>query len=159
MSKLTVIDPVECILEGEFEKIRVPERTFLDEENVLAAIEQFKADFVNQGLAIGYLNEGFLTIPTEQGEQVIDEDKEPAFMIIDVYWNRDRRAICGRLILFPETADGIKIKEALEQGMECFISASETELYDTMDDSGRTVCRISNIKGYKISIFNFHNKL
>jgi hypothetical protein len=164
MSKLVVIDKAEYIMEGEFEKIRTPERTFIDEENVLANVEQFKTDFVDKGLALGELNDGFLVMPTimeydgkqVQGEQVVEEEKEPAFMIIDVYWNKERRAICGKLIIL-DTEDGEKIKEAINHGMECFISASQTELYDVMDDAGRTLCRISNIKGYKISIINFHN--
>lgn len=165
MSKLVVIDPVEYVLEGEFERLRAPERTFLDEQNILLAIEQYREDFVDQGLALGGLNDGFLVMPTIveydgksiEAEQVVEEEKDPAFMIIDIYWDRNKNAICGKLILL-DTEDGEKIKHAISQGIECFISASQTELYTTMDENnGRMYCRISNIKGYKMSIFNFHS--
>jgi len=166
MSKLVVIDPQEYVLEGEFEKIRAAEHTFLDEENILAAIEQFKIDYVDQGLALGELNEGFLVMPTiveyedgkkVKGDTVVDEERDPAFMIIDIYWDRDKRAICGKIIVL-DTDDGDKIKHAIEQGVECFMSATQTELYTVMDkESGRVYSRISNIRGYKISLFNFHS--
>jgi len=165
MSRLVVIDPVEYILEGQFERIDVPERTFLDEENVLLSIEQYREDYVDKGLALGELNDGFLIIPTVveydgksiEAEQVDEEEKDPAFMIIDIYWNRDRRTICGKVILL-DTEDGDKIKKAIGQGVECFMSASQTEGYIVMDEnSGRMYYRISNIRGYKISLFNFHN--
>lgn len=167
MSKLVVIDPTEYVLEGEFERLRAPENTFLDEENILAAVEQFKMDFVDQGLALGELNEGFLVMPTVveydgktvEGEQVIEEEKDPAFMIIDIYWDRDRRAVCGKLIIL-DNEEGDKVKHAIGQGIECFMSASQTELYTVMDkENGRMYCRISNIKGYKLSLFNFHNTI
>ena len=64
MSKLRLIDPQEFILEGEFEKIRAAERTLLDEENVMAVVENYKEEYVNKGLAVGELNDGFLIIPT-----------------------------------------------------------------------------------------------
>jgi len=159
MSKLIVIDPEEFVLEGEFERLRAPERTVLDENNIITAIEQFKIDYVDKGAALGELNDGFLVMPTVDGEQVVEEEKEPAFMIIDIYWNGDKRAICGKLIIL-ETEDGEKIKKAIGQGVECFMSASETELYTTMEqESGRMLCRISNIKGYKLSLFSFHNTI
>jgi hypothetical protein len=158
-SKLLMIDPENFVLEGEFERLIVPEKTILDEENILAAIDQFKTDFVDPGLAVGELNEGFLIIPTEDGEQVIEEEKEPAFMIIDIYWDRSRRAICGKLILL-DTEDGDKVKKEIGQGVECFMSATQTETYTVMDDSnGRMLTRISNIKGYKLSLFKFQNTI
>ena len=165
MAKLTVIDPEEYVLEGEFERVRAQEHMFLDEQNILAAIEQYKEDFVDQGFALGELNEGFLTMPTiveydgqnVQAEQVSEEEKDPAFMIIDIYWNREKMAICGKLIIL-DTEDGEKIKEAINQKIECFMSASQTELYSVMDKAnGRMYTRISNIQGYKLSLFNFHN--
>jgi len=165
MSKLVVIDPEEYVLEGEFERLRAPEHTFLDEENILAAVEQFKVDFVDQGLALGELNEGFLVMPTiveyngksVSAEQVAEEDKEPAFMILSIYWDRDRRAICGRLIILNND-EGEKVKKAINQGVECFMSATQTELYTVMDkENGRMYCRISNIQGYRLSLFNFHS--
>lgn len=167
MSKLVLIDPQEFVFEGEFERLRAPELTFLDENNIVTAIEQFKFDYVDQGAALGELNDGFLVMPTIveydgksiEGEQVVEEERDPAFMIIDIYWDRDRRAICGKLIIL-DTEDGEKIKKAVGQGIECFMSASQTELYTVMEEnSGRMLCRISNIKGYKISIFNFHNTI
>ena len=167
MSKLVVIDPEEYILEGEFEKLRAVEGTFLDEENILAAIDQYKTNYVDQGLALGELNEGFLVMPTiveyggemVEAEQVSEEQKDPAFMIIDIYWDRDMRAICGKIILL-DTEDGDKAKKAIAQGIETFMSASQTELYTVMDKkNGRMYSRISNIQGYKISLFNFHNTL
>ena len=165
MSKLFVIDPEDYIIEGEFERVKAPERTILDEENIIAAVEQFKVDYVDQGLALGELNEGFLVMPTivynngeeTEAEQVVEEEKDPAFMILDIYWDWERRAICGKIIIL-DTEDGEKIKKAINQGVECFMSASQTELYTVMDrDTGRMLCRISNIKGYKISMFNFHS--
>ena len=158
MAKLTVIDPVEYILDGDFEKIRAPGRTIVDVENVLTAIEQYRIDYVEPGLAVGELNDGFLIIPTEDGEQVVEEERDPAFMIIDIYWDSESRAICGTIIIL-DTEDGDKIKKAIDQGIECFMSASQTDSYETMDNAtGRTLYRISNIKGYKISLFDFHNK-
>ncbi len=157
MSKLIVIDPEEFVLEGEFERLRVPEGTFLDEDNIITAIEQFKIDYVNQGAALGELNDGFLVMPTIDGEQVVEEEKDPAFMIIDIYWDGDRRTICGKLIIL-DTEDGKKIKKAISQGVECFMSASQTELYTVMEqENGRVLNRVSNIKGYKLSLFTFHS--
>lgn len=159
MAKLLVIDREEYVLEGEFERIKTQSGVMLDEENVLAAIEQYKVDYVDQGLALGVLNEGFLVMPTEDGEQVVEEDKDPAFMIIDIYWNRDERSICGKLILL-DTDGGEKAKAAINQGVECFMSVSKTETYTTMDkESGRMLDRISNISGYELSIFNFHSTI
>jgi hypothetical protein len=167
MSKLKLIDEENYILEGEFEKLRVPEHTFLDEDNILDAIEDYKINYVDPGLAMGELNDGFLVVPTMvqyggeqvQAEQVAKEEKDPAFMIIDIRWNPDRESIEGQIIIL-DSKDGIKVKNAINQGVECFVSASETELYTIMDkDSGRMYSRISNIQGYKISLFEFHNKL
>jgi len=157
MSKLVVIDPEEYVLEGEFERLRAPERTLLDEDNIITAIEQFKIDYVDQGAALGELNDGFLVMPTVDGEQVVEEEKDPAFMIIDIYWNGDKRAICGKLIIL-DTDDGQKVKKAIGQGVECFMSATQTELYTIMEqETGRMLCRISNISGYKLSLFSFHS--
>jgi len=161
MSKLLLIDKSEdgYMLEGELERLRPAGNTFLDEENILLAIEQFKADLVDQGAAVGTLNDGFLVIPTEHGEQVAEDDKEPAFMIVDVYWNRDQKTICG-IIMLIENEEGAKVKSAIDRGVECFISSSNTELYTVMDeDSGRMYNRISHIGGYKISLFEFHNTI
>jgi hypothetical protein len=140
MSKLLVIDRVNYVLEGQLEKIKPQERTILDEENITTAIKQYKNDYVDQGLALGELNEGFLLIPTKieygdkivEGEQVAEEEKEPAFMIIDVYWNSEAKEICGKLIIL-DTEDGDKIKAAIDKGTDCFISASETEIYTVME--------------------------
>jgi len=159
MSKLLVVDPIEYVLEGEFERVVAPAGTFLDEENILAAIWQFKTDFVDPGCAVGELNDGFLLIPTEYGEQVSDEEKEPAFMIIDIYWDRDKRAICGKLILL-DTEDGENVKKSISQGVDCFMSATQTDLYTIMDENtGRMYCRISNIKGYKLSLISFQSTI
>lgn len=167
MSKLKLVDKENYILEGVFEKLRVVEHTFLDEDNILDAIDHYKANYVDKGLALGELNDGFLVIPTmvEYGgeqvkaEQVAETTKGPAFMIIDIYWNPDEETICGSIILL-DTEEGDKVKDAINQGVECFVSASETEIYTIMDkNSGRMYSRISNIQGYKISLFEFHNKL
>jgi len=166
-SKLVVIDPEEYVLEGEFERLRAADGTFLDEANILTAIEQYKIDYVDQGLALGELNEGFLVMPTiveyggemVEAEQVTEEQKDPAFMIIEIYWDRDKRAICGKIILL-DTEDGEKIKKAIGQGIETFMSAAQTDIYTVMDkESGRMYSRISNIQGYKISLFNFHSTM
>jgi len=166
-SKLVMIDPEEYVLEGEFERLRAADGTFLDEANILAAIEQYKTDYVDQGLALGEFNEGFLVMPTiveyggemVEAEQVVEEEKDPAFMIIDIYWDRDKRAICGKIILL-DTEDGDKIKKAIGQGIEPFMSAAQTDLYTVMDkETGRVYTRISNIQGYKISLFNFHSTM
>lgn len=162
-----MIDPEEYVLEGEFERLRAADGTFLDEANILAAIEQYKTDYVDQGLALGELNEGFLVMPTiveyggemVEAEQVAEEQKDPAFMILDIYWDRDKRSICGKIILL-DTEDGDKIKKAIGQGVESFMSAAQTELYTVMDkETGRMYTRISNIQGYKISLFNFHSTM
>lgn len=113
MPKLFVIDRQDYVLEGEFEKIRVQNQTVLiDEENILSAIAQYKKDYVDRGMAIGYLNSGFLVMPTIDGEQVVDEDRDPSFMIIDIYWNREEKCICGKLIII-DSDDGDKIKGAI----------------------------------------------
>jgi hypothetical protein len=159
MSKLLVIDRQEYVLEGEFERLRAPERTIIDEENVIQTIEEYKQNFVNEGLALGTLNEGFLVIPTDDGEQVYEEEKDPAFMIIDIYWNRDRSSICGKLIIL-DTEDGEVIKAAINQGVDCFMSSSETETYEEMNkETGRILYKIANIKGYRLSLFNFHSTI
>ncbi len=165
MAQLVIIDPENYVLEGEFEKIKALPQTMLDEGNVLAAVEQYKVDYVDQGLAVGELNDGFLIIPTVieyngksvEAEQVSEDEKLPAFMIIDVYWDRYREAICGKLILL-DNQEGDKVKNAISQGIECFMSASETETYTVMDkENGRMYSRISHIKGYRISLFNYRN--
>ena len=155
MSKLTVIDRQEYILQGEFERIKAPERTILDENNVILAVQKFKEEVVDLGLGLGTLNDGFLTIPTEYGDQVYEEDKEPAFMILSVYWDSDKGAICGTIIIL-DNDEGNKVKAAIDQGVECFMSASETDSYEDMDkESGRILYKICDIKGYKLSLFNF----
>jgi hypothetical protein len=152
MSKLLIINKEEFILEGEFERIKTPYKIYVDEENVLTAIAYFKENYVDKGLAVGFLNDGFLTIPTEYGDQVEEEDRDPAFMILNIYWDRKSLAICGSLIILP-SQDGDTIKDAILQGADCFISISETESYTVMDkDNGKMYCKISNIGGYKISL-------
>lgn len=166
MPKLKVVDYDDFVLEGEFEKIIPIHNTFLDEENVLSAVQKFKDEFVDKGLALGTLNDGFLVMPVDveifgyqlQADQVCEENKDPSFMIIDIYWERDLKAICGRLIIL-DTEDGLKIKDAIKRGVECFISASDTDVYTTMDkEDGRIYTKMSNINGYKISLIDFYQK-
>ena len=159
MSKLNVIDQENLILEGEFEKIRVADKTFLDEQNILEEILKYKEERVDKGLAFGYLNDGFLIMPTEDGDQVVEEDKDPAFMIIDIYWNQGKKTIEGKIILL-DSDDGNKVKNELSQGVECYMSASETEVYTSLDkEHSRMMSRIINIKGYKLSLLNFHSTI
>ena len=163
MAKLKVIDKEQFILEGEFERIRSMEGTTLDEENILTSIETYKTNVVDQGFALGCLNDGFLTMPTEvdfngerkSAEQVVQTEKDPAFMIIDLIWDTYKRAVLGRLIIL-DTDEGMKVKEAINQGVECYMSGSQTEVYTVMEENtGRVLSRISNIQGYQLSLFNF----
>lgn len=163
MSKLTLIDSTQFILEGAFEKIRTAESVHLDEESIIKTIEKFKKSKVDQGVALGELNDGFLVLPViieqdgeqKEVEQIVDLQKEPAFMIVDIWWESEKQSIFGKIIIL-DTEDGQKIKESINQNAECFISATETEVYTVMNKSdGKMYCRISDIKGYKISIFNF----
>ena len=160
------LEKTDVVLEGVFEKITPSQNTLIDEDNVLAAVDRYKKEFVETGEALGCLNDGFLTMPimVEHGgenveaEQIVEEEKDPAFMVLDIWWNRDIKSICGAIVIL-DTIDGLKIKNAIAQGVGCFISATQTETYATMDEgNGRMYYRISNINGYKISMFDFHNR-
>ena len=62
MGKLNIIDAANFIFEGEFEKIRVPENSLLDEQSIIVSLEKYKTEFVDKGNALGELNDGFLTM-------------------------------------------------------------------------------------------------
>lgn len=157
MGKLVLIDSENFILEGEFEKIKSSGKTVIDENSVKKAIELYKNNFVTPGLALGELSEGFLTMPTVDGDQVVDEKRDAAFMVVDIWWKPESRAIYGKIIIL-NSQDGIKIKEASMQGADCYMSSSETDSYPIKDEkSSQILLRISEIKNYKISIMDFHN--
>jgi hypothetical protein len=111
---------------------------------------------VDTGQALGELNEGFLTMPTELGDQVVEQLRTPAFMVIDIWWERERHAICGKLIIL-NSEDGEKIKQSLKQGIECYVSSADIDSYPIKDESSsRVLFRVSEIRGFKVSLMNFH---
>jgi len=159
MGKLSIIDSEQFILGGEFEKIRTTQKAVLYEQSVIDALEKYKEKFISPGLAVGELSDGFLTMPTADGEQVIEQQKPPAFMIIDIDWNPENKSIFGKVILL-DSEDGIKIKESLKQGMDCYITSGEIESYMTKEEeTSRVLNCISEIKGFKMSIMNFHSNI
>lgn len=159
MAKLKLIDSEQFILDGEFERFKAPSRSILDEDSVINAIEKYNKEMVLPGKAFGSLNEGFLLMATEMGEQIDEEEKIPAFMIIDIQWDAEKKVVFGKIILL-DTDDGNKIKDALKIGLECYMSSSETNVHIILDkQSGKLLCRVSDIKGYKVSILNFHNTI
>lgn len=159
MGKLNVTSYEDFILEGEFEKIKIPEKSFLDEDSVILAVNKFKTERVDKGFALGQLSEGFLTIPTEEGDQVIEEQKNPAFMIIDIWWEREKRAIFGKIILL-DSEDAEKMKQSLQQGIECYVSSADIDSYPVKEEnSSRVLFRISEIRGFKVSLMSFHNTI
>jgi len=159
MGKLNVVSYKDFVLEGEFERIKAPDKTVLDEESVITAIKKFKDEKVSLGYALGTLNEGFLVMPTEDGDQVVEENRPPAFMIIDIQWNSERKSIVGTVIIL-DSPDGEKIKNAIMQGTECYISYADTDSYLAKDENSSSVLlKISEIRGFKISIMSFHNTI
>jgi len=157
MGKLKLINKEEFILEGVFEKFTIHSNAILDVEKAKKAIESYKTDKVDKGLSLGYLNEGFLLMPTEDGEQVVEEDKDPAFMVTDIWFNEENQSISGQIILL-DTSDGIKVKNALLQGIECYVSNANIDIYPTTEKNQAVVkMAVGEIKGFNISLMNFHS--
>jgi len=159
MGKLNLIDGNQFILEGEFEKIREQKGSILDNESVKLAVEKYNTDYVVPGKALGVLNEGFMVMPTADGDQVVEEQREPAFMVISAEWDEEKRIVKGQVIIL-NSPDGIKIKQGIQQGIECYISSSETEIYNAKEEgTSRILQKVADIKGYSISMMNFHNTI
>ena len=160
MGKLSIIDASQFILEGEFEKIREQKGSILDEQSIVDSVTKYISDYVTPGKALGVLNEGFLTMPTADGDQVVaEETKEPAFMIIGAEWNSKKSCIEGQVVIL-NSPDGVKVKQAIQQGVDCYISSSETETYNAKEEgSSRILQKVSEVKGYKMSIMNFHSTI
>lgn len=151
MAKLSIVDASNFILEGEFEKIKPSEGSALNEASAKEAVEIYRELALN-GDAIGYLNDGFFTIETDQGEQVDETEKEPAFMVLDLAWEPYSKAVFGRIIIL-DSNDGLLIKKAISEGTNCYISSSETEFYTNMNkDRARVEMYVTELKNYKISL-------
>jgi hypothetical protein len=149
------IDGFDCVLTGGFEKISIPPNTVLDEESVIKTIQNYKTNFVEKGTAFGFLNNGFLLIPTEEGEEVDTQEKPPAFMIIDILWNSEKQLVEGTIIVL-DTDDGNKIKQAVSRGGECYVSNSGIDIYTQFDkESGSLLSKASGIQNYHVSILDF----
>ena len=159
MGKLNIVDKANFILEGEFEKFKMPAKATLDEQSVINAVGKYKLEIVDKGFAVGELSEGFLTIDTGYGDQIAEQVKDPAFMIVDIWWDTEKRGIWGKVIVL-DSADGMKIKSALGQGIECYMSSSETDTYHAKEENtSRVLFRISEIKNFKVSLMNFHSTI
>lgn len=157
MGKLNIIDFDNFILEGEFEKIKKPENAIIDENSLQVAIEDYKRNFVKNGNALGKLNDGFLVMPTIDGEQVVEEQKIPCFMVIDIWWNNERKSLFGKVILL-NTPDANKVKQSLRQGVDCYISQGDIESYPVKDkDTSQILLKIQKINGFDMSIMSFHS--
>lgn len=155
MSKLTVIDLENFILEGEFERFnKIPPNTTLNEESIRKAVQKYKDEYVDKGDGLGYLNDGFLTIPTDLGEQISEEQKDPAFMVLNIGWEPYTKSVVGRIVIL-DSEDGLKIKGALKTGANAYISSSETETYDRLNkEQSRLEFCIAELKNYKISLLS-----
>lgn len=142
-------------MEGEFERFKSPPRASLDKDSIMRAVNEFNINFVKKGLAFGHLNDGFLIIPTEIGEKVDETENSPAFMIVDVEWNPAKKGVKGKILIL-DTPDGIKIKEGVKKGMNCYISGSKTTDSSALDkNTARVMYRVMELGGYQLSILDY----
>lgn len=155
MHKLTIIDFENFILEGEFERFKAPPRALLDTQSIQRAVEDYNVNQVKKGLAFGHLNDGFLIMPTVDGEKVDTSEKDPAFMIVDVEYNGVTKGVKGKILIL-DTEDGLKIKQGIKKGMNCYISSSESTEGSALDkDKGRLVHKIMHLGGYRLSMLDY----
>ena len=153
MEKLEAVDYEQFIFQGEFERFnKIPPHTFLDEKSAINAVDRYN-EWALGGQVFGSLNDGFLLIPTADGEQVDGQQKEPAFMILKVWWDSKKKSVNGQIMIL-DSNDGQKIKSRINEGAECYISSSKTLSGSNLDSLGRAIYQIIELDEYQISLID-----
>ena len=126
--ELAVIDEVNFVFEGIFSKIveRDGCETIID--NIYHAVDVYKINFVDEGLALGKFSDSMLLMPEyeyEDDEVFVGNElsyEEAGFVITNIWFDEPTMTIKGQLCLLQDTEPGIKAIEFFKSGVNLYIS-------------------------------------